>query len=242
MWLKARNDIWGRSSGKGGIICLAGVAFLLSQCIQSLSHSLLTEIIQYGTERPDNAWLVLPWCTCWCTCLIMSLATQWWCSSMVGWWVYHGKNSAQRSAPWHWRIPPLSKTGLRGCNLLSFGSSFLICTAPISSWNTSCWACLTYCVPAEVTSSGCIVCFLWNVWVIQAAVPNWISMQVQVSGSTKKGMFLVQFPDLAACLSFNFDLCPWPGSRDALQKWWLFPPSLFFSDSWDNESSCQQIS
>ena len=44
MWLKACNYIRIRSSGKG-----AGAAFLLFQCIQSLSHSLiasLAEIIQ----------------------------------------------------------------------------------------------------------------------------------------------------------------------------------------------------
>lgn len=49
MWLKACNYIRIRSSGKGAIMFLAEAAFLLVQCIQSLSHSLiasLTEIIQ----------------------------------------------------------------------------------------------------------------------------------------------------------------------------------------------------
>lgn len=49
MWLKACDYIRIHSSGKGAIMFLAGEAFLLFQCIQSLSHSLiasLAEIIQ----------------------------------------------------------------------------------------------------------------------------------------------------------------------------------------------------
>ena len=48
-WLKACNYIRICSSGKGAIMFLAGAAFLLLQCIQSLSYSLiasLAEIIQ----------------------------------------------------------------------------------------------------------------------------------------------------------------------------------------------------
>lgn len=44
MWLKACTYIRICSSGKGAVMFLAGAAFLLLQCIQSLSHSLIASL------------------------------------------------------------------------------------------------------------------------------------------------------------------------------------------------------
>ena len=87
VWLKARKDFRVRNSGKGAIICLAEVAFLLRHCKHSFSHSLivsLAEIIQYWTDCWANTWLVPACWVCSWACFIMRVETHWLRGRMMG--------------------------------------------------------------------------------------------------------------------------------------------------------------
>ena len=157
-------------------------------------------------------------------------------------------------------MPSSSKTGLKGCSLLSLDSSLSAFAARISSLKTSSCACLINRIPAETTSSVCR-----EPSHLRATGKRQFSMKWSTRAETLVSLLQLGYlfgsnqyslPEERNALStvfsliwcnfwistsntLGFDFVLWPLGRILLQEGWTTPPFVFFSKTGDTKPSCK---